>query len=615
MIPSQTSTRTSTATAIASATSTSTPTCVPLFRQVASPNLGTLSDYLTGVSAVSADDVWAVGYYVADNGIDLQTLTMHWNGSAWSVVPSPNIGTRTNSLRKVSARATNDVWAVGYYFDESFRVHTLTLHWDGNTWNVVSSPDLGTEPNYLNDVSAIASDDVWAVGYAINGNVNKTLTLHWDGSAWSLVSSPNVGGSNNSLDGVSALAGNDVWAVGHYYDGSAMALQNLTMHWDGSAWSTVSAPSSGIGAELLYSVSAYASNDVWAVGYHTQAGSNRTQTLHWNGGAWSVVPSPSIGSSVNELYGVSIVAPDNVWAAGYTYDVTLGPRTLTLHWNGSTWSIVSSENPGALSNKFDAISATASGSVWAVGHTDNHNTEPGRTLAERIEDSCTTVTPIPTTTPISTATPCAISFTDVPPDSTFYTWIRCLACRGIISGYTDGTFRPGNDITRGQIAKIVSNSAGFSEDPGPQIYEDVPVGSPFYDWINRLSMRGHMGGYLCGLVPEEPCIAPDNRPYFRPNATATRGQLAKIVSNAAGLTGTPTGLFYADVPEDHPFYIWIMRLTALGVMGGYPCGTIPEEPCDDANRPYFRPFNNVTRGQASKIVANTFFPNCQTPLK
>lgn len=203
----------------------------------------------------------------------------------------------------------------------------------------------------------------------------------------------------------------------------------------------------------------------------------------------------------------------------------------------------------------------------------------------------------------------------MPQGSTFYTFIRCLACRNIISGYSDGTFRPGNDITRGQIAKMVSNSAGFGEDAGDQIYEDVPTDSPFYLWINRLSRRGHMGGYQCGLVPEEPCIGPDNKPYFRPSANATRGQLAKIVSNAAGLVGDPSNLFYTDVPQDHPFYVWIMRLTELGVMSGYECGSIEGEPCDSENRPYFRPFNNVTRGQASKIVANTFFPGCQTPAR
>ncbi|HKP53611.1 MAG TPA: S-layer homology domain-containing protein [Chloroflexia bacterium] len=224
----------------------------------------------------------------------------------------------------------------------------------------------------------------------------------------------------------------------------------------------------------------------------------------------------------------------------------------------------------------------------------------------------TAVQPTATTGASSTPTQCTIAFSDVDVDNTFYAFIRCLACRGIISGYTDGTFQPGNDITRGQIAKMVSNAAGFSEDPGPQLYEDVPPASPFYAWINRLSMRGHMGGYPCGLVPEETCEPPDNRPYFRPNASATRGQLAKIVSNAAGLGGDPTGLFYNDVQEDHTFYVWIMRLTQLGVMSGYPCGG-ESEPCDEESRPYFRPFNDVTRGQASKIVANTFYPNCETP--
>jgi hypothetical protein len=214
----------------------------------------------------------------------------------------------------------------------------------------------------------------------------------------------------------------------------------------------------------------------------------------------------------------------------------------------------------------------------------------------------------------ATATPtaCSITFTDVDETNVFYTFIRCLACRGVFGGYDDGTFRPFNDITRGQIAKIVSNSAGFDEDPGPQLYEDMPEGSPFYQWINRLSMRGHIGGYPCGLVEGEPCIEPDNLPYFRPSNSATRGQLAKIVANAAGLGGTPTGVFYTDVQEDHTFYLWIMRLTELEVMSGYDCGG-EGEPCDDQQRPYFRPFNNVTRGQASKIVANTFFPGCEIP--
>ena len=126
-----------------------------------------------------------------------------------------------------------------------------------------------------------------------------------------------------------------------------------------------------------------------------------------------------------------------------------------------------------------------------------------------------------------------------------------------------------------------------------------------------MSGRGIIGGYACG-GENEPCVAPDNRPYFRPNANATRGQISKIVSNAAGFNDDAVGQLFEDVPPSNSFYVWVQRLASRGVMGGYECGGV--EPCvAPDNRPYFRPYNNATRGQVSKIVANTFFPNCQTP--
>jgi hypothetical protein len=221
----------------------------------------------------------------------------------------------------------------------------------------------------------------------------------------------------------------------------------------------------------------------------------------------------------------------------------------------------------------------------------------------------------PTSTPVAgtaipTPTRCPITFGDVPVGSTFYDFIRCLACKGIVSGYADGTFRPNNEVTRGQLSKMVSNAAGFAEDPNPQIFQDVPPTNPFYEWINRLARRGHMGGYECG-GPGEPCV--NNRPYFRPFANATRAQTSKIVANAANINDPVSGQTFEDVPISHPFYQWIERLARRDVMGGYECGG-PGEPCiPPGNRAYFRPYNNVTRGQSAKIVANTFYPNCSTP--
>jgi hypothetical protein len=230
----------------------------------------------------------------------------------------------------------------------------------------------------------------------------------------------------------------------------------------------------------------------------------------------------------------------------------------------------------------------------------------------------------PTPTP-ATATPCPIQFTDVAPTNPFYPFIRCLACHGIVGGYPCGGpgepcpgtyFRPNANVTRGQVSKIVSEAAGFA-DPVPstqQTFEDVPPGSTFHLWIERLSARGIIGGYPCG-GPFEPCVAPGNRPYFRPGNNVTRGQLSKITAGAAGWTETPTGQTFEDVAPGSTFYLWIERIASRGIVSGYPCGGVGEPCVLPGNRPYFRPNNSATRGQMSKIAAQAFFPNCQTPAQ
>jgi glucose/arabinose dehydrogenase/plastocyanin len=226
-----------------------------------------------------------------------------------------------------------------------------------------------------------------------------------------------------------------------------------------------------------------------------------------------------------------------------------------------------------------------------------------------------TSTPYFTPTVFPTATACTVSFSDVPAGSTFYPFVHCLACQGIINGYPDGTFRPNNNVSRGQLTKIVSNSAEFNTSiaPDQQTFEDVPPGSTFYTYTERLSLAGVMEGYPCGSTGE-PCVPPENRPYFRPSNNATRGQIAKIISNAAGFIddippGTQT---FQDVPEGSTFYTYTERLllNRPNVMSGYPCGGSAEPCVPPENRPYFRPNNNATRGQTSKIVSNTFFPDC-----
>ena len=113
-------------------------------------------------------------------------------GPNWMAVPSPDQGPVQYTLNGVASVSANDVWAVGDLLGSTGEFQTLVEHWDGSAWSVVASPNQGTSSNYLYGVTAISASNVWAVG-SYNGSVVQTLVEHWNGSAWSVVSSPNIG--------------------------------------------------------------------------------------------------------------------------------------------------------------------------------------------------------------------------------------------------------------------------------------------------------------------------------------------------------------------------------------------------------------------------------------
>ncbi|MDQ2807905.1 MAG: S-layer homology domain-containing protein, partial [Chloroflexota bacterium] len=568
--------------ASASPTPAASPTPCGQFNTVPSPNVGSNANYLRAVSALANNDVWAVGAY--STGTVNQTLVEHWNGSAWSVVPSPNVGSNDNNLTGVSALTSNDVWAVGYYYTGAVG-QTLVEHWNGSAWTVLASPNPGSSTNILNGVAARASNDVWAVGYDRSGGANQTLVEHWNGSAWAVSASPNVGSVDNGLSAVSALASNDVWAVGGYSNGPLG--QTLVEHWDGSAWSVFASPNVSSGTNVLFGVSALANNDVWAVGEYVNGGFVQTLVEHWNGSAWSVFASPNPGSSTNILNGVSAFSSNDVWAVGYYHDNGNSTQTLVEHWNGTVWSVVPSPNSAGGANELYGVSALPSGEVWAVGDYGG----PRQTLVEQYGGPCGT--PTPTVTPGG----CTIRFSDVTdPTAYYYQGVYYLACRGVISGYNDGTYQPFNNTTRAQMTKIVTLAFNIPLVPPPATgtFADVDNTSVFYQLIETAAARTIVSGYTCGgsnpqTGAAEPCDSA-GRPYFRPSNSVSRGQLAKIVVIGAGFAviNPPTATF-TDVDRQNVFYSFIETAVCHGAISGYSDNT-------------FRPNNYAFRGQIAKIV-------------
>lgn len=184
---------------------------------------------------------------------------------------------------------------------------------------------------------------------------------------------------------------------------------------------------------------------------------------------------------------------------------------------------------------------------------------------------------------------CSRSFTDVQPTDYFYDAVTYLTCTtpGVISGYDDGTFRPFNNTTRGQIAKIVVLAESWSiYSPPTPTFRDVPANHTFYQYIETAYHQGIISGYTCGLG----CLE------FRPANNVTRAQITKIVVLAEGWsTYTPPTPTFRDVPTSDAFYQFVETAYHNGVISGYNCGSGCLE---------FRPSNPAVRGQVSKIVYN-----------
>ncbi|MGA7733758.1 MAG: S-layer homology domain-containing protein [Chloroflexia bacterium] len=127
-------------------------------------------------------------------------------------------------------------------------------------------------------------------------------------------------------------------------------------------------------------------------------------------------------------------------------------------------------------------------------------------------------------------------FSDVPVGSTFYNYVETGYNMGLFSGYADGTYRPNAWVTRGQLAKIVVNAAIIAdpanwtlENPPTNTFQDVPVGSVFFRYIETAVMHNLVSGYPCGAPPAGQCVPPDNKPYFLPGQNASRAQISKII--------------------------------------------------------------------------------------
>lgn len=265
---------------------------------------------------------------------------------SWDPVLSPDPEDGGSLLLGVAAVSADDAWAVGGAGDPVAPTSTLTVRWNGAEWDVVSSPNAGSVANRFDAVDALSPDAAWAVGRSSNGVGDLPTAAQWDGVSWTLLPLP-ADLAEGALTGVAAFATDDVWVVGYTGDAAAGLERAVALHWNGLEWEEAPVkPAIGGGRAGLVAVSGIAPDDVWAVGYHR----NQPLILRYDGRAWA-----RSGNELREpLAGIAGVAPDDAWAVGAAIE----------RWDGSAWTPL-----GTVRGEGDlrGVAAVGPQDVWAVG--------------------------------------------------------------------------------------------------------------------------------------------------------------------------------------------------------------------------------------------------------
>jgi hypothetical protein len=336
--------------------------------------VGGQDNVLAAVAGSSARDVWAVGQFAPDANPNItNALSLHFDGSAWTVVPVPPPGPRASALLGV-ATSGGRAWAVGYYLDESFRVRSLIEAWDGSSWSVVPHPNPG-QPDLLFGVAAASATEVWAAGYFRDSEGRfHTLLERYDGSSWSLLPSPDPGSVGNQLWGVAASPGH-VWVAGQRVDGQGPD-RALLAHLDLSRGWTVDGLADASGSAQLYGVAAPAGGAVVAVGdLQSDAAPARVLAAGLSGGPLQRLTAADPSPGDEHLYAVA-AGRTGSWAVGSVADPSTG-HLLTLVERGGAagFAQVPSSSPAFATGGDSLLGGVGAvgDQVWAVGTFDGPN--------------------------------------------------------------------------------------------------------------------------------------------------------------------------------------------------------------------------------------------------
>jgi hypothetical protein len=231
-----------------------------------------------GMGTVS-DSLWAVGGYQDASSV-WHTLAEHYNGSAWSVVPTVDAGAAGNQFYAVTAVSSKSVYATGNQSGSGFPTQVLTEHWDGSKWSVLGTPrDTAATPVAL---GITGTDTVLNVVGDAENSVTPYATVVAGGapSSLSILSTPNSGSGENDLFAAATAADGSTWAVGWAVNPSSLGHFTLALQGVNGRWSVVPTPNPGTGENGLAGITSIPGGGMWAVGITAGNGNAATLILY-----------------------------------------------------------------------------------------------------------------------------------------------------------------------------------------------------------------------------------------------------------------------------------------------------------------------------------------------
>jgi hypothetical protein len=360
------------------------------WKQVATPDTGPNDNDLWAVAGSSADDVWAVGSLLPNaTATIVQTLALHYDGQEWTRVPTPDDGPEANSFYAVTTLPDGTAWATGIYTTSGGTdSKALAEHWNGSAWTIVPAADPGSFEDVLYGAAAVTDDEVWAVGASAgpDGFFHPLVEL-WNGGTWNAVPITGLGTVDGILSSVSTGA-DGVWAVGQVSEGAPD--EQLVVHLVGTGWHVVSdAPvhtPNGAVASAYPTAVASSGAGIWVAGDDRagEAGFSTLVEAPTSATGFSELPSPDPTPQDNYLQSVAAVnGGADAWAVGDDIPPSTGTAVSLIEYGSAAngWKTVPSPDPGAKTGTtiLDGVFAVSTHDVWAVGE----YTGPGgmRTLA------------------------------------------------------------------------------------------------------------------------------------------------------------------------------------------------------------------------------------------